>query len=166
MPEWHPRRHLRQPRKSRSSAYPAGQDAAGGLGWLIHGFRYSRGRRNNRSTGPELDLNLGFTDSDDRQTVAANVTFITVASVGKEILGLVTPAESIVVDLESLARHSGKRDCLRCSRAMDWMTDEPGCYSASRQQMHTLSGCGPEAAGMSRPFMRVARTLAASWKTE
>ncbi len=37
------------------------------------------------------DLNLGFTDSDDRDVVAANrELFVSAATEGKEILGLVT----------------------------------------------------------------------------
>jgi polyphenol oxidase len=61
------------------------------LGWLIHGFSTRAGGRTTVYRPGNLDLNLGFTDSDDRETVAANRgLFVAAASEGKEILGLVT----------------------------------------------------------------------------
>lgn len=61
------------------------------LGWLIHGFSTRVGGRTTVYRPGNLDLNLGFTDSDDRETVAANRgLFVAAASQGKEILGLVT----------------------------------------------------------------------------
>jgi polyphenol oxidase len=61
------------------------------LGWLIHGFSTRVGGGTTVYRPGNLDLNLGFTDSDDRQTVAANRSlFVSAASEGKEILGLVT----------------------------------------------------------------------------
>jgi polyphenol oxidase len=61
------------------------------LAWLIHGFstRLGGGTKVYRSGGS--DLNLGFTDSDDRHVVSANRgLFVGAATEGKEILGLVT----------------------------------------------------------------------------
>jgi polyphenol oxidase len=61
------------------------------LGWLIHGFSTRAGGKTTVYRPESLDLNLGFTDSDDRETVAANRgLFVLAASEGKEILGLVT----------------------------------------------------------------------------
>jgi polyphenol oxidase len=61
------------------------------LGWLIHGFSTRVGGITTVYRSGNLDLNLGFTDSDDRETVAANRgLFVAAASEGKEILGLVT----------------------------------------------------------------------------
>ena len=42
------------------------------LGWLIHGFSTRMGGRTTVYRPGNLDLNLGFTDSDDREIVAAN----------------------------------------------------------------------------------------------
>jgi polyphenol oxidase len=65
-----------------------------GLAWLIHGFSTRIGGRTTvyhpGETG-KFDLNLGFTDSDDRKIVAANrELFVSAVSEGKDILGLVT----------------------------------------------------------------------------
>jgi polyphenol oxidase len=61
------------------------------LRWLIHGFSTRVGGRTTVYRPGNLDLNLGFTDSDDREAVAANRgLFVATASEGKEILGLVT----------------------------------------------------------------------------
>jgi polyphenol oxidase len=61
------------------------------LGWLIHGFSTRVGGGTTAYRPGSFDLNLGFTDSDDPGTVAANrELFVTAARQGKEILGLVT----------------------------------------------------------------------------
>ena len=61
------------------------------LAWLIHGFSTRVGGRTTVYRPGNFDLNLGFTDSDDPETVAANRgVFVTAAREGKEILGLVT----------------------------------------------------------------------------
>ena len=66
------------------------------------------------------DLNLGFTDSDDPAVVTANrKLFVTAATEGKEILGLVTLRQihsSLIrrVSAKDVQR-TGRR---RCSRAM------------------------------------------------
>src|ERR1700744_1457402 len=61
------------------------------LGWLIHGFSTRVGGRTTVYRPGNFDLNLGFTDSDDRETVAANRgLFVAAASEGKEVFGLVT----------------------------------------------------------------------------
>jgi polyphenol oxidase len=62
--------------------------------WLIHGFSTRVGGRTTvyrpGETG-KFDLNLGFTDSDERKIVAANrELFVGAVSAGKNILGLVT----------------------------------------------------------------------------
>jgi polyphenol oxidase len=64
------------------------------LAWLIHGFSTRIGGKTTvyhpGETG-KFDLNLGFTDSDDRKIVAANrELFVSAVTEGKEILGLVT----------------------------------------------------------------------------
>ena len=43
-----------------------------GLGWLIHGVSTRLGGGTTVYRPGNLDLNLGFTDSDDRETVSAN----------------------------------------------------------------------------------------------
>jgi YfiH family protein len=64
------------------------------LHWLIHGFSTRIGGRTTvyqRGEPGKSDLNLGFTDSDDRKTVAANrELFVSAITEGKAILGLVT----------------------------------------------------------------------------
>jgi len=61
------------------------------IGWLIHGFSTRLGGQTTVYRPGNLDLNLGFTDSDGRETVAANrELFLKAVSEGKEILGLVT----------------------------------------------------------------------------
>jgi purine-nucleoside/S-methyl-5'-thioadenosine phosphorylase / adenosine deaminase len=58
--------------------------------WLIHGFSTRAGGKTTVYKHPS-DLNLGFTDSDERKTVALNRRlFVNAASEGKNNLGLVT----------------------------------------------------------------------------
>src|ERR1700721_1491918 len=64
------------------------------LAWLMHGFSTRIGGRTTvyhpGETG-KFDLNLGFTDSDDRKIVAANrELLVSAVAEGKDILGLVT----------------------------------------------------------------------------
>ena len=62
--------------------------------WLIHGFSTRIGGKTTvyQAGGQQgCDLNLGFTDSDDRSVVAANrELFVSAAAEGKSILGLAT----------------------------------------------------------------------------
>src|SRR6202789_1095563 len=64
------------------------------LAWLLHGFSTRIGGRTTvyPPGGPgKFDLNLGFTDSDDRKIVAANrEMLVNAVTEGKGILGLVT----------------------------------------------------------------------------
>jgi len=61
------------------------------LPWLIHGFSTRLGGSTTVYKPGQGELNLGFTDSDDRKIVAANRgLFVTEASAGKDVLGLVT----------------------------------------------------------------------------
>jgi YfiH family protein len=60
------------------------------LDWLIHGFSTRTGGRTTVYQQGS-DLNLGFTDSDDRDTVVANrELFVSAVACGKHFLGLVT----------------------------------------------------------------------------
>jgi YfiH family protein len=98
------------------------------LGWLIHGFSTRVGGGTTVYRPGNLDLNLGFTDSDDRQTVAANrELFVTVASEGKEILGLVTLRQihsSLIWRVSAKdIRENGMPALLKGDGLM---TDEPG----------------------------------------
>jgi polyphenol oxidase len=65
-----------------------------GLAWLMHGFSTRIGGRTtvyHPGEPGKFDLNLGFTDSDDRKIVAGNrELLVNVVAEGKGILGLVT----------------------------------------------------------------------------
>ena len=79
--------------RRKSSAHRTGQEEEW-LAWLIHGFSTRIGGKTTvyqpGETG-KFDLNLGFTDSDDRKIVTANRnSFVSAAAEGKDILGLVT----------------------------------------------------------------------------
>ena len=100
-------------------------------GWLIHGFSTRTGGKTTvyRPQEQQLtDLNLGFTDSDSQQIVAANRgLFLRAAAGSKAILGMVTLRQIH----SSLIRRVGAGDV----RANDQpavlkgdglMTDEPG----------------------------------------
>ncbi len=71
-----------------------GRDLGRDLDWLIHGFSTRvAGKTTVYKPGGKgaADLNLGFTDADDRDVVAANRgLFIDAITPGKKILGLVT----------------------------------------------------------------------------
>ncbi len=101
------------------------------LSWLIHGFSTRMGGKT-RVYRPEAkqasDLNLGFTDSDDRAIVTANrKLFLKIASEDKEILGMVTLRQIH----SSLVRRvtSGdvrRKDAPAVLKGDGLMTDEPG----------------------------------------
>jgi purine-nucleoside/S-methyl-5'-thioadenosine phosphorylase / adenosine deaminase len=98
------------------------------LAWLIHGFstRLGGGTAAYRPGGS--DLNLGFTDSDDRDVVSANRgLFLGAAAEGKEILGLVTLRQIH----SSLIRRVSVKDLGQAGmpavlKGDGLMTDEPG----------------------------------------
>ena len=98
------------------------------LGWLIHGFSTRVGGGTTVYGPGHLDLNLGFTDSDDRETVAANRgLFVAAASEGKQILGLVTLRQIH----SSLIRRVSAKDIRENGmpavlKGDGLMTDEPG----------------------------------------
>ena len=98
------------------------------LAWLIHGFSTRLGGRTTVYRPGDFDLNLGFTDSDDRDAVAANRgLFVTAATEGKEILGLVTLRQIH----SSLIRRVSAKDVRENGmpavlKGDGMMTDEPG----------------------------------------
>jgi hypothetical protein len=98
------------------------------LAWLIHGFSTRLGGRTTVYRPGAFDLNLGFTDSDDRDAVAANRgLFVTAATEGKEILGLVTLRQIH----SSLIRRVSAKDIRENGmpavlKGDGMMTDEPG----------------------------------------
>jgi polyphenol oxidase len=98
------------------------------LDWLIHGFSTRLGGRTTvyRPTGS--DLNLGFTESDDRDVVATNRDlFVSAATQGKNILGLVSLRQIHSALIRTVSakdtRQSGKPAVLRGDGLM---TAEPG----------------------------------------
>ncbi|MGA3222615.1 MAG: peptidoglycan editing factor PgeF [Acidobacteriaceae bacterium] len=98
------------------------------LAWLVHGFstRLGGGTKVYRSGGS--DLNLGFTDSDDRDVVSANRgLFVGAATEGKEIFGLVTLRQihSSLIRRVS-ARDVGQVGTPAVLKGDGLMTDEPG----------------------------------------
>jgi YfiH family protein len=98
------------------------------LGWLIHGFSTRLGGGTTVYRPGNFDLNLGFTESDDRATVAANRgLFVAAASEGKEIKGLVTLRQIH----SSLVRRVSAKDVRENGmpavlKGDGLMTDEPG----------------------------------------
>ncbi len=101
------------------------------LDWLVHGFSTRIGGRTTayqRGETGKSDLNLGFTDSDSRNTVAANRDlFISAVSQGKKPLGLVTLRQIH----SSLIRRVGAQDVLSTEvpavlKGDGLMTNEPG----------------------------------------
>jgi len=98
------------------------------LGWLIHGFSTRQGGGSTVYRPGNLDLNLGFTDSDGRETVAANrELFVSAASEGRQILGLVTLRQIH----SSLIRRVSAKDIREIGMSAvlkgdGLMSDEPG----------------------------------------
>ena len=134
------------------------------LGWLIHGFSTRMGGRTTVYRPGNLDLNLGFTDSDDRETVAANRgLFVAAASEGKEILGLVTLRQihsSLIRRVSAKdIRENGmpavlKGDGLMTGRAR-------GVTGHPNGGLHPCSGGGPEETSSRGLSCRVARHIGA-----
>ncbi len=99
-----------------------------GLAWLIHGFSTRLGGRTTVYRPGGSDLNLGFTDSDDRDVVSANRgLFLAAAAEGKEILGLVSLRQihSSLIRRVS-ARDVGQAGMPAVLKGDGLMTDEPG----------------------------------------
>jgi hypothetical protein len=98
------------------------------LAWLIHGFSTRVGGGTTVYRPGDFDLNLGFTDSDDRETVAANrELFVTAAREGKEILGLVTLRQihsSLIRRVSAKDIRENRMPALLKGDGL--MTDEPG----------------------------------------
>jgi purine-nucleoside/S-methyl-5'-thioadenosine phosphorylase / adenosine deaminase len=98
------------------------------LAWLIHGFSTRLGGRTKVYRPGGSDLNLGFTDSDDRDVVSANRRlFVGAATEGKEILGLVTLRQihSSLIRRVS-AKDVGEVGMAAVLKGDGLMTDEPG----------------------------------------
>jgi YfiH family protein len=99
-----------------------------GLAWLIHGFSTRTGGRTTVYHPGGSDLNLGFTDSDDRDVVSANrELFLEAAAEGEEILGLVTLRQihSSLIRRVS-ASDVGQARMPAVLKGDGLMTDEPG----------------------------------------
>ncbi len=101
------------------------------LKWLIHGFSTRTGGETTvyrPGDKQAFDLNLGFTDSDDRKTVAANRTlFVGALSEGKGNLGLVTLRQihsSLIWRVRAKDVQGNDRPAVLRGDGM--MTDEPG----------------------------------------
>jgi polyphenol oxidase len=98
------------------------------LSWLIHGFSTRLGGRTTVYRPGKSDLNLGFTDSDDRDVVTANRgLFVTAATAGREIVGLVSLRQihsSLIHRVSAKdVRDNGTPAVLKGDGLM---TDEPG----------------------------------------
>jgi polyphenol oxidase len=96
--------------------------------WLIHGFSTRLGGNTTVYRPGEPELNLSFTDSDDQKNVAANRgLFVSAASAGKHVLGLVTLRQihsSLICRVSAKDVHeNGKVAVLKGDGLM---TDEPG----------------------------------------
>jgi polyphenol oxidase len=101
------------------------------LDWLIHGFSTRIGGRTTvYQQGEEQgsDLNLGFTDADDRNVVAANRgLFVRAITGGKDFLGLVTLRQihsSLIRKVGAEDVHGNEMPALLKGDSL--MTDEPG----------------------------------------
>ena len=98
------------------------------FGWLIHGFSTRIGGRSKVYRSGGSDLNLGFTDSDDRSIVSANrELFVDAAAQGKEVFGLVTLRQihSSLIHRVS-AKDVGNSGMPAVLKGDGLMTDEPG----------------------------------------
>jgi YfiH family protein len=98
------------------------------LAWLIHGFSTRVGGKTTVYRSGEPDLNLGFTDSDDRKVVAANRgLFVAAASAGKDVHGLVTLRQihsSLIHRVSAANVH--KNGIIAVLKGDGLMTNEPG----------------------------------------
>src|ERR1700733_11620980 len=132
------------------------------LEWLIHGFSTRVGGRTTVYRPGSFDLNLGFTDSDDRETVAANRgLFVTAACEGKDTLGLVTLRQIH----SSLIRRVSAKDIQENGmpavlKGDGLMTNEPGVLLGIQ-----TADCIPVLIADSKK-RAVAAPWPASWKTE
>jgi polyphenol oxidase len=94
-----------------------------GQEWLIHGFSTRTGGKTTVYRPGKTDLNLGFTASDDHDNVTANrALFVSAATGGKEILGMVTLRQIH----SSLIRRVAADDINTSLKGDGLMTDQPG----------------------------------------
>jgi polyphenol oxidase len=94
-----------------------------GQEWLVHGFSTRTGGKTTVYRPGKTDLNLGFTDSDDPKNVTANRgLFVTAATGGREILGMVTLRQIH----SSLIRRVTAEDLSTSLKGDGLMTDQPG----------------------------------------
>ena len=98
------------------------------LSWLIHGFSTRLGGRTTVYRPGKSDLNLGFTDSDDRDVVTANRgLFVTAAAAGREILGLVSLRQIHSSLIHRVSANDVRENGVPAVLKGDGlMTDEPG----------------------------------------
>jgi YfiH family protein len=91
--------------------------------WLIHGFSTRSGGKTTVYRPGDADLNLGFTNSDDPNHVTENRSlFVSAATEGKEILGMVTLRQIH----SSLIRRVTADDINKPLKGDGLMTDRPG----------------------------------------
>jgi polyphenol oxidase len=91
--------------------------------WLIHGFSTRTGGKTTVYRPGKTDLNLGFTSSDDPNHVTENRgLFVSAATGGKEILGMVTLRQIH----SSLIRRVAADDISTPLKGDGLLTDQPG----------------------------------------
>jgi polyphenol oxidase len=91
--------------------------------WLIHGFSTRTGGKTTVYRPGKADLNLGFTNSDDSNHVTENRgLFVSAATGGKEILGMVTLRQIH----SSLIRRVAAEDINTPLKGDGLLTDQPG----------------------------------------
>jgi polyphenol oxidase len=91
--------------------------------WLIHGFSTRSGGKTTVYRAGDADLNLGFTNSDDPNHVTENRRlFVSAATEGKEILGMVTLRQIH----SSLIRRVTADDINKPLKGDGLLTDQPG----------------------------------------
>ena len=94
-----------------------------GQEWLIHGFSTRTGGKTTVYRPGKTDLNLGFTASDDPDNVTANRgLFVSAATGGKEILGMVTLRQIH----SPLIRRVAADDINTSLKGDGLLTDQPG----------------------------------------
>jgi YfiH family protein len=100
------------------------------LDWLWHGFSTRRGGGTRANAAPEAkgELNLGFTEDDDRETVAQNRRLLAEAISGD----CATPLITVKQIHSNLVLRAGRIDAGRVppARADGIFTDEPGLLLA------------------------------------